>query len=65
MANETTKETGNRTVMIQPGAHKKAQVAANLKSETLIEFISKAAEKAAEPILRKHGLDPAKLDAAS
>lgn len=63
MPTETKPE--NRTVMIDANSHKRAQLAANLEEKTLVQFLSEAADRAAGPILRDHGIDPKKIEAAN
>lgn len=43
------------TVSIRRDSHKRASIAAALAGENLLEFLSKAADERAMPILKKHG----------
>lgn len=51
-------ETSVKTVAISESSHRRAQAACSVTGRKLSHFLSEAADKLSEPILRKHGLDP-------
>lgn len=46
------------TTTIRPESLKRAKLAATLTGRSVTDFVSSAADKAAAPVLRKHGMEP-------
>lgn len=58
MAKPTNKPTAptKTTVSLIADAHRRASIASNLAGESLLDFLSKAADARSLPILKKHGV---------
>lgn len=63
MSNETAIALSKKTVAIDPLAHKKATLASTFTKQDLTDFVTEAVVKLADPVLKKHGLNPERLEA--
>lgn len=63
MENETVmvNDLPFKSVKVTPGAHQKAVIASGIRRQSMKDFLTEAIERLADPVLRKHGMDPEKV----